>query len=177
MARGKMMAGTGAEPGVHLQRNGVSSAKTRNRPSCASNSELSRRIDGEPTIRHPHSPRSSPSNRYFAFFRTPSTHCCPMPFLTHLVHGRSAGLDQSKLHMRGRPGPAEPSVSTHAHRKSDDSSGKPNTPWRPSSSCLLSPSSSSLSPPGRDDHWPQPRCPPCSRYSRSLRTDRGGWAS
>jgi hypothetical protein len=32
---------------------------------------------------------SSSSSRYFAFFRTPSVHCWPIPFLTHRVHGRS----------------------------------------------------------------------------------------
>lgn len=32
---------------------------------------------------------SSSSSRYFAFFRTPSVHCCPIPFFTHLVQGRS----------------------------------------------------------------------------------------
>jgi hypothetical protein len=32
---------------------------------------------------------SSSSSRYFAFFLTPSVHCCPMPFFTHRVHGRS----------------------------------------------------------------------------------------
>lgn len=35
------------------------------------------------------SPRSSPSMRYFAFLRTPSTHWSPMPFLTQRVHGRA----------------------------------------------------------------------------------------
>jgi hypothetical protein len=32
---------------------------------------------------------SSSSSRYFAFFLTPSVHCCPIPFFTHRVHGRS----------------------------------------------------------------------------------------
>lgn len=51
-------------------------------------------------MQSPDSPRSSPSSRYFAFLRTPSTQLSPIPFLTQRVHGRSAISDAPNIRAR-----------------------------------------------------------------------------